>query len=45
MLEYVKIYGYSVARENIFALTPLLWLFLGPDRWDTSSRAVVAGAW
>lgn len=32
MLEYVKNYGDSVARENIFALTPLLWLFLGPDQ-------------
>lgn len=32
MLECVKNYGDSVARENIFALTPLPWLFLRPDQ-------------
>lgn len=37
MLEYIKNYGDSVARENIFALTPLLWLFLWPDQCSCST--------
>lgn len=37
MLEYVKNYGASVARESIFALTPLLWLFLPPDQGSNNN--------